>query len=188
MHHRFHISNVTPPLPLKILHFLGTTVIPRRHWTQWLCKTLEGKQSVLWAMSKWWVGLNKRTRLRFVFPGQLWSLRCVHVSWSKTVFDSWFHAVVSGFQVLESGLSVELGLRIPIASGIPNSLSYTPDSKAHDSGFDKKNFDSAFHKQNFTGFRIPFYLTWGEYWDHFTFLGNCPPTPPVRQHFAPSKN
>ena len=24
--------------------------------------------------------------------------------------------------------------------------------------------------------------------DHFTFLGNCPPTPPLSQHFALSKN
>ena len=106
MHHRFHISNDTPPLPLKILHFLWTTVIPRRNWKQWLCKTLEGKQSVLWAMSKWWVGLNKRTRLRFIFPAQPWSLRCVHVSWSKAVFDYWFHDGNSGFQVLDSGFLV----------------------------------------------------------------------------------
>ena len=24
--------------------------------------------------------------------------------------------------------------------------------------------------------------------DHFVFLGNCPPTPPLSQHFALSKN
>ena len=24
--------------------------------------------------------------------------------------------------------------------------------------------------------------------DHFAFLGNCPPTPPLSQHFALSKN
>ena len=24
-------------------------------------------------------------------------------------------------------------------------------------------------------------------WDHYTFLGNCPPTPPLDQHFAPSE-
>ena len=23
-----------------------------------------------------------------------------------------------------------------------------------------------------------------EIWDHYTFLGNCPPTPPLSQHFA----
>ena len=23
-----------------------------------------------------------------------------------------------------------------------------------------------------------------ENWDHYTFLGNCPPTPPLSQHFA----
>ena len=24
-------------------------------------------------------------------------------------------------------------------------------------------------------------------WDHYTFLENCPPTPPLRQHFALSE-
>ena len=27
----------------------------------------------------------------------------------------------------------------------------------------------------------------GPYLDQFRFLGNCPPTPPLTQHFAPSK-
>ena len=41
---------------------------------------------------------------------------------SKTVLDSGFHAVDSGFQLLDSRtLSVELGFRIPISSGIPDS-------------------------------------------------------------------
>ena len=27
----------------------------------------------------------------------------------------------------------------------------------------------------------------GLVWDHYTFLGNCPPTPPLSQHFALSE-
>ena len=34
----------------------------------------------------------------------------------------------------------ELGVRIPIVSGVPDSLSWIPDSKAQDSGFHQKNF------------------------------------------------
>ena len=42
----------------------------------------------------------------------------------------------SGFQVLDSGLcSVELGFRISTFTGLPDSLSCIPDSKAQDSGF-----------------------------------------------------
>ncbi|CAH3168734.1 unnamed protein product, partial [Porites evermanni] len=47
-----------------------------------------------------------------------------------------------GFQFL----TVELGFLIPIVSGIPDSLSCIPDSKAKDSWF---------YKQNFPGFEIP---------------------------------
>jgi len=43
-------------------------------------------------------------------------------------------------------LSVERGFWIPIVSGIPDSLSCIPDSKAQESGL---------HKQNFPRFRIP---------------------------------
>ena len=48
----------------------------------------------------------------------------------------------TGFQYL----SVELGFRIPIVSGVLDSLSCIPDSKAQDFWF---------HKQNFLGFRNP---------------------------------
>ena len=66
---------------------------------------------------------------------------------SKTVWDSGFHTVDSGFQVVVIPVrSVELGFQMPIVSGIPDSFSCVPDSKAQDSGF---------HKQNFPGFRIP---------------------------------
>ena len=60
---------------------------------------------------------------------------------SKTVLDSGFHTVDSGFQYL----SLELGFWIPVVSGILDSLSCIPDSKDQDSGF---------HKQKFLGFWI----------------------------------
>ena len=41
-------------------------------------------------------------------------------------------------------LSMELGFWIPIISGIPDSLSCIPDSKAHDSGFHKLNLSTFF--------------------------------------------
>ena len=53
----------------------------------------------------------------------------------------------SGFQLPDSrSFSVELGFRIRIVSGIPDSYTCIPDSKAQDSGF---------HKQKFPRFRIP---------------------------------
>ena len=60
---------------------------------------------------------------------------------SKTVLDSRFHAVDSavpgtGFQ----SLSMELGFWILIISGIPDSLSCIPDSKAQHFHFHKQNF------------------------------------------------
>ena len=48
----------------------------------------------------------------------------------------WFQIPGSGFQ----SLSVELGFWIPIASGIPDSLSGIRDSKTKDSGIPKLNF------------------------------------------------
>ena len=48
-----------------------------------------------------------------------------------TVLDSGFHAMDSGFQVLDSSLCQ----RISIVSGITDSLSCIPDSKAQDSRF-----------------------------------------------------
>ena len=64
---------------------------------------------------------------------------------SKTVLDSGFHTMDSGFQIPDSSLCRwNLGSWIPIFSGIPDSLSYSPDSKAQDSGFhnSQKIFDS----------------------------------------------
>ena len=41
---------------------------------------------------------------------------------------------------IPDSLSVDLGFRILIVSGIPDSLSCIPDSKAQDSGFQKQKF------------------------------------------------
>ena len=60
-----------------------------------------------------------------------------HVRGFKTVLNPGFHAVDSGFQLLDSSLwslPVELGFWIPIVCGIPDSLSCIPDYKA------QKNF------------------------------------------------
>ena len=51
----------------------------------------------------------------------------------------------SGFRI-SGTLSVELGFRIPVVRGIPDSLSCNPDCKVQDSGL---------HKQEFPGFWIP---------------------------------
>ena len=59
--------------------------------------------------------------------------------------NNWAQVPGTGFQFL----SVELGLWIPIVSGIPDSLICIPDSKTQDFGF---------HKQKFHGFRNPYSL------------------------------
>jgi len=41
---------------------------------------------------------------------------------------------------IPDSLSIDLGFRILIVSGIPDSLSCIPDSKAQDSGFQKQKF------------------------------------------------
>ena len=82
-----------------------------------------------------------------------------HVRESKTLLDSGFHVVDSGFHLLDSrSFSVELGFRIRIVSGIPDSYTCIPDSKAQDSGF---------QMQKFPGFWNPDSFTWGEIfqWD-----------------------
>ena len=63
-----------------------------------------------------------------------------------------FHAVDSGFQVLNSSVGFRLGFRIPIVSEILGSSNWIPDSKVQDSGF---------HKQQFPRFQNPNSLTWG---------------------------
>ena len=100
-----------------------------------------------------------------------------HVRESKTVLDSGFNFVSSGFQVLLStSFSVELGFRIPIVNGIPDSYSCIPDSNAHDSRLHMQNFPrfripreknsqySGFHMQKFPGFRNPDSLIWGDWY------------------------
>ena len=65
-----------------------------------------------------------------------------HVREPRTGLDFGFCAVDSTFQ----SYSVVLGVRILIISGIPDSLSCVPDSKA---------LDSKFNKNKFPRFRIP---------------------------------
>ena len=74
-----------------------------------------------------------------------------YIKGSKTVLDSGSHAVDSGFQWLDSrSFPVELGFRIPIVGGIPDSYSCIPDSRVQ---------DCKFHTQKFPGFRNPESLT-----------------------------
>ena len=55
---------------------------------------------------------------------------------------------------IPDSLSVELGFRIPIVSGIPDSISCIPDSTAQ---------DSKFHLQKFPRFQNSNSLSWGDY-------------------------
>ena len=64
--------------------------------------------------------------IKFPVLSKIWS---PHVRESKTVLDSGFHAVDSGFQILNS-LSLELGFRIPIFRWIPDFLSCRPGSQS----------------------------------------------------------
>ena len=79
--------------------------------------------------------------------------RSPQVRESETIFDSGFQSLGSRF------LSLELGFRIPIVTGIPDSLSCIPDSKAQ---------NSRFQKQKFLWFRNPNSLSWNE--TEFFFL------------------
>ena len=71
-----------------------------------------------------------------------------HVRESKTLLDS------RSKQGTGFCLSVKLRFRIPVISGILDSLSFILDSKAQDSIFH--------YKHKFPGFRNPHSLTWGE--------------------------
>ena len=74
-----------------------------------------------------------------------------------------------GFRIPGTGflyLSVELGFWVPIVSGIPDSLSCTPDSKTQ---------DSRFHKQKFLRFRDPDSHTWGGLFHADVYLLKLPP-------------
>ena len=60
---------------------------------------------------------------------------------------------------------MKLRLRIPIVSGIPDSLKCTSDSKAFGFGFHKQNSpNSLFLRQKFPGFGNPDSLAWGDSW------------------------
>ena len=74
---------------------------------------------------------------------------------SKTVLDSGFHAVDCEFQLLDSrSYTAELGFRIPIVRGIPDSDSCIPDSKARIPDSTSKNFPR-FRILHAKIFRIP---------------------------------
>ena len=78
---------------------------------------------------------------------------------SKTVLDSVFHAVDSGFQLLDPSLSqwnLESGFQSLVGFGIPDSLSCIPDSKVQDSGFHKQKFPGF---QNSDSLTVPFWNT-----------------------------
>ena len=123
-----------------------------------LIKTLEPYQSnpKYYARRRWFFSKNSwKKPISFLncLVGQ-WCGRPVLTNGKrpKTVLDSRFHAVDSRFHVLDSGFFVsEIWIRIPIVSGIPDSLSCLPDSKAQDSGFHKQKFHAV------SGIRIPFH-------------------------------
>ena len=65
----------------------------------------------------------------------------------------------SGLWIPDS-LSVKIGVRIPIVSGIPDYLRFIVASKAQGSGLEKETLPvSLFHKQKFSAFRNPHSLS-----------------------------
>ena len=64
---------------------------------------------------------------------------------------------------ISDSLSVEFGFQIPIVSGIPDSLSWVPGSKALVLNLQAKNFRIGDRKTVFPGFRNSTYLKWGLY-------------------------
>ena len=81
--------------------------------------------------------------------------KLAHVRESKTVLDSGFHAVDSGFHNywIAHLFSVKLWFCIPIVSGTPDFYSCISDSKAQ---------DSRYHKHKFPRFQNSDSLTWRE--------------------------
>ena len=126
-----------PWLDMLFIEFQDFTDI---RWSRHITSVVNWFFHVLWK-----VFTIKKERVFCTF----WNT-CVNVSprvmESKTLLDSGFHTVDSGFHLLDSrSVSVELGFRIRIVSGIPDSYTCIPDSKAQDSGF---------HKQKFPRFRV----------------------------------
>ena len=96
------------------------------------------------------------------------------------MLDSGFHAVDFEFQVLDS-LSLKLGTRIAIVTGISDSLTCIQDSKAQESGSHNSNFpDSKFQQPEI--FRIP-YSTSKHFTDSLTSGDLCDET---ESNFVPS--
>ena len=99
--------------------------------------------------------------------------RSPHIRPSKIVLD------LDSILWIPDSMSVELGFRTPIVSGMLDSLSFVQDSKALDLGF---------HKQGFPGFRHPDYLTWGEINNSIHFFVLFPSSTEPYRHFAPSES
>ena len=83
-----------------------------------------------------------------------------HVRGSKTVMDSGFHSVDSGFRLLDSRSFSGLGFQIPVVSEMPDSYSCIPDRKAQDSGFHKQKISKI---RDTTGKNCPDSFTWAKY-------------------------
>ena len=124
---------------------------------------LINEQKKIVGMGWWWASKTRCPLVQLVllcisiFPGRV-------IDPYKGIQDNLgFWIPRRGFRITSTGfqsLLVKLGFWNPIYRRIPNSLSCIPDSKAHDSGFHKHKF----------GARVNM--------DRYTFLGNCPPTPP----------
>ena len=118
------------------------------------------------------VFLLEDSRVRFTFILVFFRRPFARCKGIQDILEFWIPR--HGFRIPDSrywnpdSLSVELGFRIPIVSGIPDSSSCIPDSQAQDSGFHSKFFhDSEFHKKKFRGLRgIQIPLHWA------TFLEN----------------
>ena len=103
-----------------------------------------------------------------------------HVRESKTVMDSGFHAVDSGFRLLDSRPFSGLGFQIPVVSEMPDSYSCIPDRKAQDSGFHKQKISKT---PDTAGKNCPDSFTWGKYICPCNLFGMCILIPLAMLHF-----
>ena len=93
-----------------------------------------------------------------------------YVRESRTVLDSGFHTVDSGFQLFGfQYLSVELVFWIPIVIRVADSSSCTPDSKTPGSGIHGKNFPDSL-----TWVEINFMTQFLERSNYFSGMTNMP--------------
>ena len=127
--------------------------------TQWplICGTINIEDNIDQLLSSFRCSVNH-------FPFLVLCHVSPHVRESKTLLDSGFHTVDSRFQLLDSrSFSGKLGFRIRIVSGIRDSYTCIPDSKAQDSRFHKQKFPRfRIPNAKFPGFRNPDSFTWGD--------------------------